>query len=66
MPTDIVMVLRRIVEAEEQANRDLSDQMMIVCLWSALGLVLTALMFNLGFDPALAEVLVVAGYPPLM
>jgi hypothetical protein len=61
MPTDIVMVLRRSAEAEEQANRDLSDQMMIVCLWSALGLVLTALMFNLGFDPALAEVLVVAG-----
>ena len=61
MPTDIVLVLRRNAEAEEQAKRDLSDQMMIVFLWSALGFVLTVLMFNLGFDPALAEVLVAAG-----
>ena len=61
MPTDIVLVLMRKAEAKEQARRDLADLMMIGCLWSALGLELTALMYNLGFDPALAEVLVGAG-----
>lgn len=61
MPTDIVLVLRRKAEAEEQARKDLSDGTMIVGLWSALGFVLTALMVNLGFDPALAEIMVGAG-----
>ena len=35
--------------------------MMIGCLWSAVGIVLTALMLNLGFHPALAVVLFGAG-----
>ena len=61
MPTDIVKVLMRNAEAMEQARRDRADVMMIVCLWNSLGLVLTALMYNLGFDPALAEVLVGIG-----
>ena len=61
MPTDIVLVLRHKTMAEEQAYSDLNDQMTIVCLWSALGLVLTALMFNLSFGSSLAEVLAIAG-----
>ena len=61
MPTDIVMVLKRNAEAKEQAHRDMADLTIIACLWSALGLVLTVLMFILGFDPALTEVLVVVG-----
>lgn len=61
MPTDIVLVVRRNAAADEQAYRDLSDGMMIVCLWSALGLVLAALMLNLGFGSSLAEVLAIAG-----
>jgi hypothetical protein len=61
MPTDIVLVLRHKTMAEAQAYRDLNDQMTIVCLWSALGLVLTALMFNLDFGSSLAEVSAIAG-----
>jgi len=61
MPTDIVLVLRRKAEAEDQAYRDLIDQGLIVCLWSALGLVLTALMLNLGFGLLLAEAFAVTG-----
>ena len=61
MPTDIVLVLRHKAMAEEQAYRDLSDERMIVCLWSALGLVLTALMFNLGLGLSLAEAFTVTG-----
>ena len=57
MPTDIASVLLHKTEAEEQAKAYL----MIVCLWSALGLVLTALMFNLGFGPEFARVLLAAG-----
>ena len=61
MPTDIAMVLMRKAAAEAQASNDAVADLTTVCLWAALGLVLTALMFNLGFDSALAEVLVGAG-----
>ena len=56
MPTDVAFVLLRKMEAEEEAKASL----MIVCLWSALGLVLTRLLFNLGFGPELAQVLLAA------
>jgi hypothetical protein len=61
MPTDIAVVLMRKAEAEAHASNDALTDLTIVYLWAALGLVLTALMFNLGFDPALAVVLVGAG-----
>jgi hypothetical protein len=57
MPTDIAAVLRRKAEAAEQGCADLET----VCLWSALGLVLTVLVLDLGFGAALAEVLIVSG-----
>ena len=33
----------------------------IVCLWATLGLVLTALMFALGFDAEVGQALIIAG-----
>jgi hypothetical protein len=56
MPTDIGLVVMRKAEAEAQISKDALIDLTIVCLWAILGLVLTSLMFNLGFDPALGEV----------
>ncbi len=57
MPTDIVLALAHRAEVEKQVYVDLR----IVCLWGTLALVLSALIFNLGFDPSLAEGFVAAG-----
>jgi hypothetical protein len=57
MPTDIAAVVRLKSETAEQAYADL----ITVSLWSALGLVLTALTLDLGFGAALAAVLAVSG-----
>ena len=61
MPTDIAMVRMRKVQANAQTSKDALTGLTIVCLWAVLGLVLTALMFNRGFDPVIAAALVGAG-----
>jgi hypothetical protein len=61
MPTDIALVLMRKAEAEAQQLKDEQDNLVIVCLWTTIGLVLAALMFEFGFDPTLAQTLVVNG-----
>jgi hypothetical protein len=61
MPTDIALVLMRRAEAEAQASKDALTDLMIVCLWASFGLVLTALMSKYGFDPSLAQALIVNG-----
>jgi hypothetical protein len=38
-----------------------SDDFVIICLWTASGLVLTALAFSLGFGAEVGQVLAVAG-----
>ena len=60
MPTDIALALLRKAEREEQGHLDMTD-LEIVFLWSTLGLISSALMFDLGFGPALAKVLAVVG-----
>ena len=60
MPTDIALALLRKAEREERDHLDMAD-LEIVFLWGALGLMFSALMFDLGFGPALAKVLVVVG-----
>ena len=42
MPTDIAMVLSRKAEVEAQASKASIDVFLIICLWAAVGLVLTA------------------------
>jgi hypothetical protein len=61
MPTDIAMVPVRKAKAEAHASNEVLTDLTIVCLWAALGLVLAALMFDQGFDPALAGVVAAAG-----
>jgi hypothetical protein len=58
MPTDLAVVLTRKAEAEAQASRDAQTNLIFVCLWAALGLVFTAVMFNQGFDPLILPLLV--------
>lgn len=60
MPTDIAMALTHNVPAEKQTH-SYPNGLIIVCLWSVLGLVFTALMFKLGFDPALVQSMAIAG-----
>jgi hypothetical protein len=58
MPTDVAMLLMRKAEAEARTLRDQQNDLILVCLWAALGLVLTAVMFDRGFDPLLVPLLV--------
>lgn len=61
MPTDIVLVLLRKAKQEEEvkeASKRCAADLTIVYLWSAVGLVLTGLIYNLGIDPALFGVLI--------
>ncbi len=61
MPTDIAMVLSRKAEVEAQASKASIDVFLIICLWAAVGLVLTAHMARLGFDAEIAMALVPNG-----
>jgi hypothetical protein len=61
MPTDIALVLKLKAEAEAQALKDALADLMLFCLWAALGLILAALMSKYGFDPAIAQAFVVSG-----
>lgn len=60
MPTDIELARLDKTERVERGHLDMTD-LDIAFLWSTLGLIFSVLMFNLGFDPALAAVLAVAG-----
>jgi hypothetical protein len=60
MPTDIALALLRKAEQDERDHLVMAD-LEIVFLWSTLGLMSSALMFDLGFGPALAKVLVAVG-----
>jgi hypothetical protein len=61
MPTDIALVLMRKAQAEAQASKEGLTDLIIVCLWAALGLAFMALMFKFGFEPTLVQALVVNG-----
>lgn len=47
-------------EREDRDRLDMTD-LGIALLWSTLGLILSVFIFNLGFGPALAGVLALAG-----
>lgn len=61
MPTDIASLLVRKAQAEADAFKDRLALLLVLCLWTTFGLVVTALAFENGFDPAILQTLAMAG-----
>ena len=61
MPTDVALVLTRKARLEAKESREKLSERMILCLWIALGLLLTAAMSNQGLDPAAIQYFVTDG-----
>ena len=61
MPTDIAIPLTRRAQAEARALKDAMINLIIVCVWSGIGLILMALISMFGIDAEVAAMIVTNG-----